>query len=260
MIRFIATDMDGTLLNDNGIIDNNVLSLIPKLHSKNILFAAASGRFYSQLMENFKQINSDILFIAHNGALIKYNNGKTIYSHSIKPKYIHHVLELKRIFGEEIFLATSDIAYTKNPSNYMLNAFDLCGVPSISINSFDNFDLPVYKITYFMANGITSNTLDYLKNNLNDNLEFVVSGSQWIDIMNKGITKGNAIEIIQNSFNISKNNTVVFGDYYNDISMFKNAYYSYAMKNSPEDVKKCANFIADSNNNNGVYKIISKYI
>ena len=57
-------------------------------------------------------------------------------------------------------------------------------------------------------------------------------------------------------FNIDKNNTMVFGDYYNDLTMFKAAHYSYAMKNAPEDVKEQANFIAESNNDNGVYKAI----
>ncbi|MBZ9634963.1 HAD hydrolase family protein [Clostridium sp. FP1] len=50
---------------------------------------------------------------------------------------------------------------------------------------------------------------------------------------------------------------MVFGDYYNDLTMFKAAQHSYAMQNAPEDVKKHANFIAESNNDDGVYNVIA---
>lgn len=68
-----------------------------------------------------------------------------------------------------------------------------------------------------------------------------------------------ALIILEEKFGIDKGNTMVFGDYYNDLSMFKTAHFSYAMKNAPEDVKVKANFIADSNNANGVYNVIYKY-
>ena len=58
-------------------------------------------------------------------------------------------------------------------------------------------------------------------------------------------------------FEIDQKNTMVFGDYYNDLTMFKAAHYSYAMKNAPEDVKEHAKFIAESNNNDGVYNVIA---
>jgi hypothetical protein len=108
-----------------------------------------------------------------------------------------------------------------------------------------------------MADGINSAIVEYLKKNLNDELEFVVSGDKWIDIMNKGISKGNAIKILQEKFNINKKGTMVFGDYYNDLTMFKAAQHSYAMMNAPEDVKTHADFVAESNNDDGVYNIIA---
>ena len=73
MIKLIATDMDGTLLNDNGNINEKIFDLIQSLNEKDIKFAAASGRFYSQLSKNFEKVNTDMIFIAHNGALVKYN-------------------------------------------------------------------------------------------------------------------------------------------------------------------------------------------
>jgi len=258
MIKLIATDMDGTLLNDNGIINEKMFDLIHDLNDKDIKFAAASGRFYSQLSKNFENVNTDMIFIAHNGALVKYNNkGETLYSNSIDKKLIDSVINLNPELGEELFLAAENEAYIVNPSKDMLNKFTLFEVPAVILKSFSELKTPIYKITYYMAHGVNTSIVDFLKENLNDKLEFVVSGDKWVDIMNKGISKGNALKILQEKFTINKKNTMVFGDYYNDLTMFKAAHHSYAMENSPEDVKKHANFIAESNNKDGVYNVIA---
>jgi len=258
MIKLIATDMDGTLLNDNGNINEKVFDLIRALNEKDIKFAAASGRFYSQLSKNFEKVNMKMIFIAHNGALVKYNNkGRTLYSNNIDKKEIESVINLNPKMGEEIFLAAENDAYAVNPSENMLKQFTFSQVPVIIVKSFSEIKNPIYKITYYMDEGVNSSIVDYLKENLNDKLEFVVSGDKWIDIMNKGISKGNGIKILQEKFNIHEKNTMVFGDYYNDLTMFKAAHYSYAMENAPEDVKKHANFIAESNNEDGVYNVLA---
>lgn len=260
MIKLIATDMDGTLINDEGKINEKIFDLISNLHERGIQFAAASGRFYSQLSYNFKKVNKDIIFIAHNGALVKYNNeGPILYSSCISREDINSTIDLNIGDDAELFIAGADHPYIINPTEHMLNTFTRFDVKAIIVNSFDEVTAPIYKITYHVANGVKPAMLEYLKNNLSENLEFVASGSNWIDIMNKGTSKGHAIKMLQKKFSIDKKNTMVFGDYYNDLTMFKSAHYSYAMKNAPEDVKKHANFVAESNNDNGVYNVISKY-
>lgn len=258
MIKLIATDMDGTLLNDNGKINEKMYDLIYDLNHKDIKFAAASGRFYSQLSKNFQKVNTDMIFIAHNGALVKYNNkGETLYSNSIDKKEIDSVIKLKPELGEELFLAAENDAYIVNPSKGMLNEFIYAQVPVVILKSYNEIKKPIYKITYYMANGVNQAIVDYLERYLDDKLEFVISGGKWVDIMNKGICKGKAIKILQEKFNINEKNTMVFGDYYNDLTMFKAAHHSYAMENAPEDVKIHAKFIAENNNEDGVYNVIA---
>ncbi|SHI46345.1 hypothetical protein SAMN02745163_00313 [Clostridium cavendishii DSM 21758] len=259
MIKFIASDMDGTLLGKDGKVSDEMFELINKLDDMGIRFAAASGRFYSQLNKNFSKVSHDMIFIAHNGAFVKYNkNGQLLYSNEISKKNIKNVLDLKRSYGEELFLSAAEKAYIVNPTDKVMEEFRDFRVEAIVLNSFNEVDEPIYKLTYYVQNGVKDEILDYLKNNLNEELEFVVSGDKWIDIMNKGVSKGEAISKLQEKLNIDEKNTMVFGDYYNDLTMFKRAHYSYAMENAPEDVKRHAKFIAESNISNGVYKAISE--
>lgn len=260
MIKLIASDMDGTLVNDQGRINEKMFELIHALGEKGVNFAAASGRFYSQLNENFQKVDKGMIFIAHNGALVKYsNNGKVLYSSCISKEDIQKVASLRREPGMELYLAGEDKAYVVNPSEDLLDRFKFFGVEVVEVESFDAVECPVYKMSYYIAGGVTPAVTEYLRENLGDNVALVVSADCWIDIMNKGVSKGDAIIKLQEKFSISERNTMVFGDYYNDLTMFKTAHYSYAMENAPEDVKKHAKFVAPSNNENGVYNVVHKY-
>ena len=260
MIKLIASDMDGTLVNDEGKINENIYKLINSLHDKNIKFAAASGRFYSQLCKNFEKVKTDMIIIAHNGALVKYKNGgKTIFSSPLKAEDIEYILNLKRDFGEEILIAAANNAFLINPKKEIYEAYKSWQIPIKLCTSCQDIIEPVYRITYFNSEGVNEETIKFLENNLSPHLGFVVSGSKWIDITNKETSKGNALRILQDKFEIKKKNTMVFGDYYNDVTMFQAADFSYAMENAPEDVKAEANYIAGNNNENGVYNVIYEY-
>ena len=67
MIKIIATDMDGTLLNSKGEISEEFFEIFPKIIEKNIIFAAASGRQYYNLLKKFNKVKDKMMFIAENG-------------------------------------------------------------------------------------------------------------------------------------------------------------------------------------------------
>ncbi|OFI07077.1 flavin mononucleotide phosphatase YbjI [Clostridium acetireducens DSM 10703] len=261
MIKLIATDLDGTLLNDEGKLNNDFYKIVDKLSEKGIIFAAASGRFYSTLCDNFKKVNSNMLVIGHNGGIIKYiNNGDTLYKDTIKPEIINKVIDIGRENNLQILLCNRDFAYLENPSKDLLESLQFGKSTAVILNSVKEVKDEIFKITFFEKGGVRPHILKLLQETFKDELECVVSGKEWLDIMNKGVSKGKAIKLIQNKFNIKQEETMVFGDYYNDVPMFKRAYYSYAVENAPMDVKKHANFITKTNNEDGVLHAIRKIL
>jgi len=91
-------------------------------------------------------------------------------------------------------------------------------------------------------------------------LQIKVSGTNWVDIADQSSNKGEAIKLLQHKFGISKEETMVFGDYNNDLEMIDQAYFSYAMENAHENVKQAARFETKSNNNAGVEFVLEKLI
>ena len=101
---------------------------------------------------------------------------------------------------------------------------------------------------------------DFYKIFNNEHIEIVSSENDGIDITLKNVSKGNAVKILANYYNLSLDNIAVFGDNDNDISMLNVTKNSFAMGNATEEVKNIASFVIDSNNEDGVAKAIKKYI
>ena len=95
---------------------------------------------------------------------------------------------------------------------------------------------------------------------LNDKLMITKSGANCFDICRLGGTKKQGISILQDIFNVGYNETMLFGDHFNDLEMMDSAYYSYAMENAKEDVKNSARFIAGTNDEDGVINVIKEVV
>ena len=67
MIKLIATDMDGTLLDSQGSMDDEIYDIIEKLKEMGIRFVAASGRQLMSLKKRFVPVDDDVIYIAENG-------------------------------------------------------------------------------------------------------------------------------------------------------------------------------------------------
>lgn len=89
---------------------------------------------------------------------------------------------------------------------------------------------------------------------------FKISGKHWLDISDQKANKGNALKAVQHQLGITKNETLVIGDYHNDIEMMQEAKFSFAMENAHDDIKKIANYSTKSNDNFGVELVLEQLL
>ena len=128
------------------------------------------------------------------------------------------------------------------------------------IDSFRRIDDEILKIAVYVPENMDGVYNNILKPKWGDKVKISVSGEVWVDIYSFGTDKGRAINVIQEKFGIKKEETMAFGDYFNDVEMLQEAWESYAMENAPEDFKKYAKFIAKSNEENGVLEVIKESV
>ena len=93
-----------------------------------------------------------------------------------------------------------------------------------------------------------------------EDLEVVSSSPSNFEVMNKGTSKGRAVKVLADILNINREEVMCLGDSENDLSMIEFAGLGVAMGNAEEFLKEKADYITDTNENDGVAKAIEKFI
>ncbi|MEX1189833.1 MAG: HAD family hydrolase [Bacteroidia bacterium] len=256
MIQLVVTDLDGTLLNDNKELPSNFWGIEKKLRELGIVFAVASGRPYESMRRIFNNNLEHILFIAENGGLIRYR-GEELRSNALPLVDVHELIKLSRkLDNTHILLCGKDVMWFESQDETFL---------AESLKYYDHMhyvpDLlsvsePIIKFTLCDMVSSETNSFPKLKY-LQDKYTMAVSGLRWLDITGIDVNKGKALEFMQGFLGIPKENTLAFGDYFNDVEMLKQAGISFAMKNAHPEVRKMAQSITRYTNNEfGVIKEI----
>lgn len=260
MIKLIATDMDGTLLNEKGQLPKEFFDILNKLIEKNIKFVAASGRSYVNLKETFKEMEDKLYYICDNGAFV-VEDSEISSVEIIDKEEVNNIIKVcSDIKDIQLVLCGRKGAYQIECSEEFNKEIDKYYNKKYILDDLYNIEDDIFKIAICDLGNSAENSYKILEQKFGKNLSVVISGSIWLDIMNQNINKGNALEKIQNDFNISRDETMVFGDFYNDVEMLKKAHYSFVMENANEDMKQYGNFIAKSNVDNGVMEAIKEYV
>ncbi|AQM61308.1 MULTISPECIES: Cof-type HAD-IIB family hydrolase [Clostridium] len=263
MIKLIASDMDGTLLTPEGKIPEEFFDIFKKLKEKNIEFVVASGRPYKTLYKNFSKICDDISYISDNGAMVVEDGKITsleIIDKNIVEKIANACSKIENICVifcgvKNFYQLPCDLNTQKEIDKYYLN--------KTIVNSYDEIDDDIFKISICDMDDALTHSYPILHENLleiEDKIKMVVAGKYWTDITNIDVNKGTAIAKIQKLKGISKEETMVFGDYFNDVEMLGQAYYSYVMEDALDEMKAHGNFIAKSNKENGVLQVIKSIL
>lgn len=255
MIKLIATDMDGTLLDENGHLPDGFVDILDRVKAKNIKLVAASGRPYYTLQTNFGPIGRHLSFICENGALVVDNN-QIIYKNVLEKDIVQNIItEAKKVKANALVVCAPNCAYIENYSEeYLTEIKKYYSVINI-VDDLSKVEDDIIKISICNMEG----TNDITNSSLKDILNIVATAEIWTDISNKGVNKGVALKQLMETDNISREETMVLGDYYNDIEMLAEAEYSFVMENAPEDMKQYGKYIAASNVEHGVLRAILEY-
>ena len=259
-VKMIVSDMDGTLLDDRSNLSDSFEGIFRRLQKHNILFVAASGRQYRSIYEKFGPMRQEIAIIAENGGFIKQGDEELGSIHLSRDSILGMLPGLRTIRGANTVLCGKNSAYIERAEPRFLSIlgeyytkYDV--VSEFSEAMLDDF----YKVAIHHFESSERFIYPAVKH-LEDTLQVKVSGEKWVDISDPGANKGNALKVLQEKHGIKQEETMVFGDFNNDLEMLDRAYFSFAMENAHENVKRKARFSTKSNNDRGVEFILEKLL
>jgi len=255
-IKFIASDMDGTLLDEQGRLDPEFFDLYTKLTEQNIIFAAASGRQYYSLAETFEPLKNEMMFIAENGTLVMHK-GEELYSCTLDKDSIHSIIKQARLIqGAHIVLCGKKSAYIETQDQQALNEIQKYYHRRESVSDLLEVEDEFIKVAICHFDGSAEHVHPSIDAEFGEKHQVVISAKIWLDVMNVNASKGAALKHLQQSIGFTFEETMSFGDYLNDVEMLKESYHSYAMENAHEGVKAVARFSAPSNQKSGVLRVM----
>ncbi len=295
MYKLLCLDVDGTLINNKGFISNETKNAINKIRSLGVRVVLVTGRSYQGIEKYLEELNligeDEYCIVSSGSVILNTTNSKIIHSDCLTKDEVLYLYDKSKEFGLffNIHDTTSGKVYVDSLHNFSI--FDAI-INNMNIEEIDFKDmtdniLPT-KITYINEDSTILNDMkkifhgielnDYItinKDNFNSNLfddysflpkDFLnyycpcKTTKYSLEISKNTVTKGHAVKKLASILNIDIKDVICVGDSGNDLEMIKVAGLGVAMENAYDEVKAAADYITSSNNDNGIVKVIDKFM
>ena len=289
MYKLVVVDLDGTILNSYGEISETTKESVKKCLEKGAKIVIASGRPIDSIKTIANELGIEEYFIAGNGALIyDLKKDEIIYENYMKKEKVLEIIKIcednsisYNVYTDKTILTTNlkfnvlyyykenlkkeenkktNVSIVENMYNYVKNLNEekfikitICDESATIFNSIvrtlkEINDVEILEVSHMSRKIIKQGT------------EEIPIEYYYTEISAKNVDKWDAVEYLARKLNIENEEIIAIGDNINDKKMIENAGLGVAMKGSAPDVINVANIVTDSNDNDGVAKILEKYI
>ncbi|MCL2286566.1 MAG: HAD family hydrolase [Firmicutes bacterium] len=259
----IVTDLDSTLLRNDKTISRYTIDTFRRLQENGVKIVIATARPKRVAKDYIGAINADAA-ILHNGAVI-YVGDNHFCSFSIPNKVAVDILQKTAAQYPEMYISVeiNDMLY----ANFEIPAPDWANVRT---DFTDLPDMPADKMLFSIGNitnpaesknnadGMAS--LKAIQSMLTDNFNAILGEGWLLMVMNKLACKYQGVKEVSAYFGLTPADVIAFGDDINDIEMLKNCGIGVAVANAIDEVKAAADFVCESNENDGVAKWLEEKI
>lgn len=267
MIKLIALDIDDTLLNSQSKITAATKEALQQALEQGIKIVLCSGRPLAGVSSYLKQLGisgDEQYVITYNGALVETVAGKVLSKNTLNNqayrrivKYVEDNQMQYYVLDDQsnVYTSNHDISRIAVVQAWENSAGILVRTPN---------ELPTdFEITKAAIVG-EKNTLDAaeqpVKSQFSDDYYVVRAADNFLEIMHQDVNKGSGLTKLTDILGIDPSEVMVFGDEQNDIPMFEFAGTAVAMGNGSDLAKSHADYVTDTNNNDGIAKALNKLL
>lgn len=288
MIKMIAMDMDGTLLNNESKLTPYTIETLIEAQKKGIKLVLSSGRSHITLKDFAKPLKMD----EYGGYLICVNGLSRYNCHTDEINYLQKIsyedanllFDVFSKYNVEIMGVNDDYLYDYNAPSYLQEKIEYkkenniindiyTGGPKglyhdqtknkyrvYNVDNLKKID-PVNKVIIAQRKDVLDDAISSIPETIKDNLTFNRTSDLWLEISPKGVSKGNNLKKLAEELNIGLDEIMAFGDGENDLSMFNIVENSVCMLNGMDSVKRQVKYISDyANDEDGVARFVKKMI
>lgn len=267
MYKILATDMDGTLLNNEKKVTKEVFDAVQNAKKEGKKIVLSTGRPLPGVIRYLDELNLNEegdYVICFNGALVQEVKTKKVIS-NIEMNYsdfekIYSFAKENNV-GIHINTPTNVVIPTEKPNQYTEIEASLNGIDIVSMNEKQiKEEVTFCKVMIIDDPEKLEEIIPKIPKELHDNYTIVRSAKFFLEFLNKEANKGNALKKLCKHLDIKIEEAIAVGDEENDKHMIEYAGLGVAMENARDSIKEIANHITVSNEESGVAKVINEFL
>lgn len=255
-IRLVAMDLDDTLLDSRLRISDQTTRMLQRVVDRGVKITLATGRMFRSAQRYAVQLGMDVPLITYQGALVKNAvSGEVLYHRTVPGDMVTPVIDTAREAGYHYQVYFNDILYMESLTPEGQAYAELAGVTPVVDKELparltNEEPTKIIIISHNLPNLQQMET--QLQHRFSEQLYITRSKPHYLEFMNREATKGRALQAVSEYFAIDRQDVMAIGDSYNDIEMLKWAGVGVAVGNAPPEVKKYADYVTTSNDEDGV--------
>ena len=266
MYKVLAFDIDGTLTNSEKKITEKTKNAIFKAAEKGCKIVIATGRPVQGIVEYAKELklreNGGYILAFNGGRIISCADDKIVSDRLVPVEYYKEIYELSKKHGVNLLTYEGDGVISENIDDEYLNVeTSICHLDKIKVpNLLERLTFGVNKFLMTAEGSYLAEVEKDVYEKLHDRMDVYRSEPFFLEILPKNINKASALEELINILGCKREELMAFGDSYNDLTMIQYAGMGVAMGNAKDIVKENADFIAKTNDEDGIVDVINKFV
>lgn len=271
--KLICLDLDGTLLNSKHRISEMSMKVLRQAERKGIKIAIVTGRAAYDAKYYAKMISNNAYFIGANGAIVGNVADNTIISEkTFSMKNLNILMKIVELQGLKPVLMTINKIYINGVIDYLIHLYHLMLLKNKQKDHFafipnkkqlkkilKEKDRKIHKAIFFIFNKNRRKKNEQIFRNSKE-LEIAVTSKVCFEVTEKGINKSYGIRKLIEHLGIDKSEVIAFGDSENDLKMLKYVGFGVAMGNATKHIKSIADYITETNDNEGIALVLKDII
>lgn len=257
----VVTDIDGTIYNPLKGMTEGVKACIKNLTENGIHVVIATGRTFSsaKYMADLAGIKEPI--VGYQGGLICDYDGNILDVKYLNAEIAREIINDFKKRDIHLNVYVEDKLYVENDDKYIKDYIGDKGIDYFKVDSFDELDFS--KLNKLLAIRYDCEFIDNLISEVRKKypqIYTVKSFDYFCEMANREATKGNAVKFLAKMYGLELGEVLAIGDQNNDIEMVETAGIGVAMGNGTEEIKKAADYVTDTVQNDGFVKAIDKFV
>ena len=261
--KLFVTDLDGTLLPTGQQVPPENIGAVQEAVSQGVAVTIATGRMYQAALPVARTLGVDLPIITYNGALIRSVGGEILYSSFLEPHLVRAVLEYCRAKKWYVQVNSEDELYYAEANEFSAAYEEDQQIRGHAVG-WDGLLKCTRQVTKLLSISHDGNETDRrvaeMQEHFGKELYVSRSNAELAEVVNLGVSKAAAIEILAKKMGIGMEEVMAIGDSENDLAMLRAVGKSIAMGNAVPAVKNACDYETGICEENGFAQAVYRYV